>query len=214
MSKSTLIPGLLTTRQQQVLNFVKDWTETHGYPPSVREIAAALGLRSVSTVHKHLKALETKGFLRRLYNKPRAIEVLADSPTVNPPSSDQSVVPVPILGRVAAGLPLLAEENREGTFPLPATFLAKGPLFLLQVRGDSMVEASILDGDYVLVRQQPIVENGEIAVVLLENEATVKTFYWTENQITLRPANPLYEPIIVTTAKVLGKVIGVLRFMS
>ncbi len=212
MSKPTS-KEILTPRQQQILTFIQGWIKTHGYPPSVREIGAATGLRSSSTVHKHLKALEAKGALRRQHSKPRAIEVLANSPStgsevINP------VIHVPIIGRVAAGLPLFAEENLEGTFPLPAMFSAKGLLFLLRVRGDSMKDAGILDGDYVLVRQQPKVENGEIAVVLIDNEATVKRFYQKKKYIHLQPANPNYDPIVVHKAQVLGKVTGVMRFIS
>lgn len=196
----------LSPRQEQMLGFIQEWVKKHGYPPAVREIGQALGLRSSSTVHMHLKQLEAKGYLRRHPSKPRAIEV-----TSNRETPAQSVVEVPILGRVAAGVPLLAQENREGSFPLPASLAARGPTFLLRVRGDSMLEAGILDGDYVLVRQQPTVENGEIAVVLLEDEATVKRFYKENNRIRLQPENPRYEPIIVRSAQVLGKVIGVFR---
>lgn len=213
MSKPTS-KEILTPRQQQILTFIQGWIKTHGYPPSVREIGAATGLRSSSTVHKHLKSLEAKGALRRQRSKPRAIEVLADSPATDSDNDNPAIIHVPIVGRVAAGLPLFAEENLEGTFPLPATFSTKGLLFLLRVRGDSMKEAGILDGDYVLVRRQPQVENGEVAVVLIENEATVKHFYHKKKHIHLQPANPNYDPIVVHTARVLGKVTGVMRFMS
>ncbi|MFY9189220.1 MAG: transcriptional repressor LexA [bacterium] len=200
----------LTRRQGQILNFIQNWISAHGYPPSVREIGAAVGLSSSSTVHKHLQALETKGFLRRRRNQPRALEVLT---TPSPATDSQNaVIKVPIIGRVAAGVPLLAVENQDGSFPLPAEFSSKGPLFLLRIRGHSMIDAGILDGDYVLVRQQPQVENGEIAVVLIENEATVKYFYRTNRHIRLQPANPHYETVVVSSAQVLGKVTGVLRF--
>ena len=199
----------LSHRQQQVLDYIQEFITAAGYPPSVREIGAAVGLNSSSTVHKHLRTLETRGFLRRSPNQPRAIEVLT-------PGSDldqkDSILQVPIIGRVAAGMPLLAEENLEGSFPMPAEFFSKGPLFLLRIRGESMKEAGILDGDYALVRQQPQVDNGNIAVVLMDNDATLKYFYQEEKYIRLEPANPDYQPIITDTIRVLGKVVGIMRF--
>lgn len=196
----------LSPRQEQMLGFIQDWIKKHGYPPAVREIGRALGLRSSSTVHMHLKQLEAKGYLKRNPSKPRAIEVTANRPVVA-----DDVVEVPVLGRVAAGKPILAQENREGSFPLPVSLAQHGTTFLLRIRGDSMREVGILDGDLVLVRQQPTVENGEIAVVLLDDEATVKRFYKENDHIRLQPENPSYDPIIVRSAQVLGKVIGVFR---
>jgi repressor LexA len=198
----------LSPRQGQMLSLIQDWIKKHGYPPSVREIGHAMGLKSSSTVHMHLKQLEAKGYVYRNPSKPRAIEV-----KVNQPADFEEVVQVPILGRVAAGVPLLAQENREGNFPLPTSLAGRGSTFLLRVRGDSMVEAGILDRDYVIVRQQPTVENGEIAVVLIDDEATVKRFYKESGRIRLQPDNALYQPIIVSSAQVVGKVIGVLRLL-
>ena len=218
MSGSITSLEALSPRQQQVLNFIYTWTQDNGYPPSVREIGAALGLKSSSTVHRHLKTLENKGFLRRRYNKPRALELVSVTPPEHElsdldASDAPSIAQVPVLGRVAAGLPLLAEENIEGIFPLPSSFLTKGPIFLLKVAGDSMIGRGILDGDYVLVRQQPIVENGEIAVALLDNEATVKHLFNYGDRIVLKSANPTFDPITIESVVILGKVIGVLRFM-
>ncbi|BCV25045.1 MAG TPA: transcriptional repressor LexA [Firmicutes bacterium] len=198
----------LSPRQAEMLGFIQRWIKDHGYPPAVREIGQALGLRSSSTVHMHLKQLEAKGYLKRNSSKPRAIEI-----TANRSVPTEDVVEVPVLGRVAAGQPLLAEENREGTFPLPASLARRGTTFLLRVRGDSMVEAGILDGDFVLVRQQPAVENGEIAVALLGDEATVKRFYKENGYVRLQPENRVYEPIMVRSVQILGKVIGVFRLL-
>lgn len=197
----------ISRRQQQILDYIKQETETQGYPPSVREIGRAVGLKSTSTVHGHLSQLEKKGYIRRDSSKPRAIEVLPAA-GVLPRSAS---VAVPLVGRVTAGLPVLAVENIEDYFPLPKDFGEPGTLFMLRVSGDSMIEAGILDGDYVIVRQQENAENGEIVVALIEDEATIKRFFKEKDKIRLQPENSFMEPIIVDDVSVLGRVTGVVR---
>jgi len=206
------MPDGLTERQRQVLQFIKDEIRTKGYPPSVREIGEAIGLSSSSTVHGHMARLEEKGFIRRDPTKPRAIEVIGDVGS----TPAKRTITVPILGRVTAGLPIFAEQNVEDTFPLPADFVRadQDDLFFLTVQGDSMIEAGILDGDYVLVRRQQHAMNGDIVVALIEDEATVKRFYKEHGHIRLQPENRFMDPIIVPTAQVLGKVIGLVRRMD
>lgn len=197
----------LTPRQRQILKYIKSQVHQKGYPPSVREIGEAVGLSSSSTVHGHLGKLEDKGYIRRDPTKPRAIEILvhgAGTPPVEP-------VYAPIVGQVTAGAPILATENIEDYFPLPKHFAGGGELFLLEVKGDSMFKAGILHGDYVVVRRQPDASNGEIVVALLGDEATVKRFFRENGRVRLQPENDLYEPIISTDVKVLGKVVGVYR---
>lgn len=196
----------LTPRQRQILEFIKREVQQRGYPPSVREIGQAVGLSSSSTVHGHLNKLEEKGYIRRDPTKPRAIEVLEPS---GAPSG--SVIYAPVVGRVTAGEPILAVENIEGYFPLAREFAGAGELFLLQVRGDSMIKAGILDGDYVIVRQQPDALNGDIVVALLGEEATVKRFYRENGHVRLQPENDAYPPIVARDVQILGKVIGVYR---
>jgi repressor LexA len=198
---------VISRRQEQILDYIKAETETQGYPPSVREIGRAVGLKSTSTVHGHLAQLERKGYIRRDSSKPRAIEVLPAA-GILPRSAS---VTVPLVGRVTAGLPVLAVENIEDYFPLPKDFGEQGTLFMLRVTGDSMIEAGILDGDYVIVRQQENAENGEIVVALLEDEATVKRFFKEKDKLRLQPENRFMDPIIVEDASILGKVIGVVR---
>ncbi|HHX25625.1 MAG TPA: transcriptional repressor LexA [Firmicutes bacterium] len=198
---------VISRRQEQILDYIKAETETQGYPPSVREIGRAVGLKSTSTVHGHLAQLERKGYIRRDSSKPRAIEVLPAA-GILPRSAS---VTVPLVGRVTAGLPVLAVENIEDYFPLPKDFGEQGTLFMLRVTGDSMIEAGILDGDYVIVRQQENAENGEIVVALLEDEATVKRFFKEKGKLRLQPENRFMDPIIVEDASILGKVIGVVR---
>jgi len=197
----------ISRRQQQILDYIKQETETQGYPPSVREIGRAVGLKSTSTVHGHLSQLEKKGYIRRDSSKPRAIEVLPAA-GVLPRSAS---VAVPLVGRVTAGLPVLAVENIEDYFPLPKDFGEQGMLFMLRVSGDSMIEAGILDGDYVIVRQQENAENGEIVVALIDDEATIKRFFKEKDKIRLQPENSFMDPIIVDNASILGKVTGVVR---
>lgn len=197
----------LSNRQIAILDFIKKEIRKKGYPPSVREIGEAVGLSSSSTVHGHLAQLEEKGYLRRDPTKPRAIEVLGDDGF----SIKKEMVNVPIVGKVTAGQPILAVENIEDTFPLPLDFVRNDEVFMLSVRGDSMINAGILDGDYVLVKQQNSARNGDIVVALLSDEATVKTFYKEQNHIRLQPENSAYEPIITRDVTILGKVTGVFR---
>ncbi len=200
----------LTRRQAEILTFIQRFTETHGYPPSVREIGRALGLTSSSTVHSHLAALEKKGYLHRDPSKPRALEVLRDERA----APAKKVIPLPVVGRVAAGSPLLAQENIEDYFPLPAEFVRGAETFILRVRGDSMVGAGIYDGDYVIVRRQPTAHNGDIVVARLEDEATVKRFFREDGYIRLQPENPALEPILTRDVVIEGKVVGLIRRMA
>lgn len=197
----------LSSRQIAILEFIKQEIRAKGYPPSVREIGEAVGLSSSSTVHGHLAQLEDKGYIRRDPTKPRAIEVLDGSEGL----AKKEMVSVPVVGKVTAGQPILAVENVEDTFPLPVDFVGNDVVFILSVQGDSMVEAGILDGDYILVRQQRIARNGDIVVALLEDEATVKTFYKENDYIRLQPENSSLEPIIVNDVSIIGKVVGVFR---
>jgi len=221
--------GALTLRQRKVLEVIRDWVERFGYPPSVREIGDAVGLTSTSSVHHQLRALERKGYLRRDPNRTRAVDVRApeDPPTQpaelsGPPDADATVAEqlralrptpafVPVVGRIAAGGPILAEEAVSDVFPLPREIVGEGTLFLLTVSGDSMVEAAITDGDWVVVRQQPVAENGDIVAAMIEGEATVKTFKRRDGHVWLLPANPAYDPIPGDEATVLGRVVAVLR---
>lgn len=197
----------LSPRQIAILDFIKKQTRAKGYPPSVREIGNAVGLSSSSTVHGHLAQLEEKGYIRRDPAKPRAIEVTDGSSGL----IKKEMVNVPVVGKVTAGQPILAVENVEDSFPLPLDFVRSDNVFILSVRGDSMIEAGILDGDYVLVRQQSTAKNGDIVVALLGDEATVKTFYKENDHIRLQPENPTLQPILVKEVSILGKVIGVFR---
>ncbi|MFK2825092.1 transcriptional repressor LexA [Bacillus sp. B190/17] len=199
----------LSKRQQDILNFIKLEVKTKGYPPSVREIGEAVGLASSSTVHGHLARLESKGLIRRDPTKPRAIEVLEMEDTV----PKQNVVNVPLIGKVTAGIPITAIENVEEYFPLPERLApADEHVFMLEIMGDSMIEAGILNGDYVVVRQQQTAKNGEIVVAMTEeDEATVKRFFKEKDYIRLQPENSSMEPIILPSATILGKVIGVYR---
>ncbi|WP_152363459.1 transcriptional repressor LexA [Microlunatus speluncae] len=220
----------LTPRQRRVLEVIKETVEARGYPPSIREMGDAVGLASSSSVAHQLKVLESKGFLRRDPNRPRALEVLmpgdpaaaAVAKSVAAASQSEfdesevgnsfpAPVHVPVLGRIAAGGPILAEEQVEDVFALPRQLVGEGELFLLEVRGDSMVDAAICDGDWVAVRREQTAENGDIVAALLDTEATVKTFKRTGNQVWLMPHNPAYDPIDGNHAKILGKVVAVLR---
>lgn len=196
----------LTPKQAAILAFIKKNIRQKGYPPSVREIGQAVGLSSSSTVHGYLKKLEAKGYLRRDPTKPRAMEVLDELE-----GDKVEFVNVPLLGRVAAGIPILAVENREELFPLPTHFTGSGEFFMLTVRGDSMIEAGILDEDMVVVRRQNDVNNGDVVVVLLDEEATVKRFFRESGRVRLQPENSLMEPIYATDLQILGKVIGLVR---
>lgn len=200
----------LTKRQLEILEFIKQEVRAKGYPPSVREIGLAVGLNSSATVHSHLARLESKGYIRRDPTKPRAIEVLDGAPFVDPVSSG-STVSVPIVGKVTAGMPILAVENVEDFFILPAHFVPSGEIFMLNVQGDSMIEAGIFDGDMVLVRKQNTAQNGDIVVALIDDEATVKTFYREPNRIRLQPENRTLQPIYSSNVVILGKVVGLYR---
>lgn len=199
----------LTRRQEEILDFIRAEIHRRGYPPSVREIGEAVGLSSSSTVHSHLAALEAKGYLRRDPSKPRALEVLDFRDTDSAIDYGQ-VHAVPVVGHVAAGQPLLASENIEQTLPLPAEFAGE-QTFILRVRGESMIDAGILDGDFVVVRQQPTAGNGEIVVAMIEDEATVKTFYREADRIRLQPENSTMEPIYARDVQILGKVVALFR---
>lgn len=215
----------LTPRQRRILEVIRDAVDARGYPPSIREIADAVGLASSSSVAHQLKVLQAKGYLLRDPHRPRALEVhLPESlspghATAPEPFLDETgvgdalpaAVHVPILGRIAAGGPILAEEQVEDVFALPRQIVGEGTLFLLEVRGESMIDAAICDGDYVVVRQQPTAENGEIVAALLGEEATVKTLKRTPGQVWLLPHNPAYQPIDGNDARILGKVVAVLR---
>lgn len=206
----------LTPRQQKVLEVIRTWVDKYGYPPSVREIGEAVGLTSTSSVSHQLKALQRKGYLRRDANRPRAVGVLAlDSEHPIPPTTAERSMPqpafVPLVGRIAAGKPVLAEESIEDVYPLPKDIVGEGDVFLLSVTGDSMIDAAITDGDWVVVRQQPTAENGDIVAAMIDGEATVKTFKRKDGHIWLVPQNEAYEPIPGDDATILGKVVAVLR---
>lgn len=203
----------LSPREEAILKAIKVFISNKGYPPSVREIGQAVALKSSSTVHNYLKRLEQKGLLRRDPTKPRALELLRDIESQLPVTYPTEMSNVPILGRVAAGQPLLAEENLEETFPLPLNFTGPGDFFLLTVKGDSMIEAGILDGDLVLVRKQATAENADIVVALLEDDATVKRFFREPDHIRLQPENHLLESIYAREVSILGKVVGLIRKM-
>ncbi|NMB34967.1 MAG: transcriptional repressor LexA [Firmicutes bacterium] len=203
----------LSPRQKEVMDYITEHVSQKNYPPSVREICRAMGLRSSSTAHAHLKALEKKGYIRRDPTKPRAIEIL--DPVANTKISFQDKARlVPLLGQVTAGIPVLAEENIENYLALPEEIIKNGTVFLLRVKGPSMKDAGILDGDLVIVKQQPVAENGEIVVALLGEEATVKRFYRETGYIRLKPENPDYAPILSQDVRVLGKVIGLIRLLE
>ena len=198
----------LTPRQMQILQYIRREVKAKNYPPSVREIGEAVGLSSSSTVHAHLAKLESKGYIRRDPSKPRALELMDNDP---PPSIVPDVMSVPVLGQVTAGEPILAEQNIEDYFPLPKSMVHQDSVFLLKVRGDSMINAGIMDGDLVIVRQQTTASNSEIIVAMLDGEATVKRFYKEKDHIRLQPENDLYEPLRSPDITVVGKVIGVFR---
>jgi repressor LexA len=198
---------LLNSRQKQIINYIKETLRAKGYPPSVREIGEAVGLSSSSTVHSHLSKLEELGFIRRDPTKPRAIEVLDESPW-----RQKAITPVPLVGRVTAGQPILAVENIEETYPLPIELIGSEDAFMLSVQGESMINAGILNGDYVLVREQNYANNGDIVVALIdEEEATVKRFYKEKDCIRLQPENDFMKPIYAKNVYILGKVIGIFR---
>lgn len=205
----------LTPKQEEILNFIKQEILAKGYPPSVREICEAVTLKSTSSVHAHLESLERKGYIRKDPTKPRTIEVVDDSFNV----LRSEIISIPMIGRVAAGVPLLAEENIEGYFPIPAEFMPNNEAFILTVHGNSMVNIGILDGDIIIVERKSTASNGEIVVALVADEAssepaaTVKRFYKEDGYIRLQPENDTMEPLIVNDCEIIGKVIGVYRKM-
>ncbi len=201
----------LTEKQKRVMDFIEQEVKRWNYPPSVREICKALNISSTATVHAHLDTLESKGYISRMATKPRAIKLIknADGEVIADP--EEKCVFAPLVGRITAGQPILAEENREGLFPIPRAISSDEDCFVLRVAGDSMAGAGIHDGDYVVIRQQSMAENGEIVAVLLEDEATVKRFYIEENGYRLQPENDAFEPILARNVEVIGKVIGLFR---
>ncbi len=204
----------LTERQQQILDFLVDEVRKRGYPPSVREIGEGVGLSSPSTVHNHLANLESKGYIHRDPSKPRAIEIdpgLLAAPVASSVDLDREIVTLPLVGQVAAGAPIVAEQNIEDRIMLPTKLIGDLGSFMLEVRGDSMIDAGILSGDYVIVRETPTARNGEIVVALIDDEATVKTYYRESDRIRLQPENESMDPIYVTDPRILGVVIGLFR---
>ncbi len=199
--------GKITPKQQEILDYLKSEIINRGYPPAVREICEAVGLRSTSSVHSHLESLEHNGYIRRDPSKPRAIEIVDDNFNL----TRREIVNVPIVGTITAGQPILAVENIEGYFPIPMEYMPNLETFMLHVKGDSMINAGILDGDCVLVQRQSTAQNGDFVVALLEDSATVKTFYKEADHIRLQPENDFMDPIIVPDITILGKVIGLFR---
>lgn len=202
--------GKISKKQLEILEYIKSQILERGFPPAVREICEAVNLKSTSSVHSHLETLEKNGYIRRDPTKPRAIEILDDSFNL----TRREMVNVPIVGQVAAGEPILAQENIENYFPIPTEFMPNSQTFLLKVKGESMINAGILDGDMVLVEQTSTASNGDMVVALIDDGATVKTFYKEEGIFRLQPENDSMEPIIVKEVSILGKVIGVFRFFK
>ena len=202
--------GKISKKQQEILEYIKSQILARGFPPAVREICEAVGLKSTSSVHSHLETLEKNGYIRRDPTKPRAIEILDDDFNL----VRREMVNVPIIGRVAAGQPILAEENIEDYFPFPVDRMPNKQTFLLRVKGESMINAGILDGDFVLVEEAKTASNGDMVVALIDDGATVKTFYKEEGVFRLQPENDFMDPIIVKEVSILGKVIGVMRFFK
>lgn len=200
----------ITAKQEEILAYIKNEILKRGFPPAVREICQAVGLKSTSSVHSHLESLEKNGYIRRDPTKPRAIEILDDSFQM----VRREMVNVPIIGTVAAGQPILAEQNIEGYFPVPSELMPNAQSFILKVKGESMINAGILNGDSVIVQRQSTARNGEMVVALVEDSATVKTFYKEDGYYRLQPENDTMEPIIVDDCKILGKVYGVFRLFS
>ena len=201
--------GTITEKQSEILEYIKAQILERGFPPAVREICEAVHLKSTSSVHSHLETLEKNGYIRPDPTKPRAIEILDDAFNL----TRREMAQVPIVGRVAAGEPLLAEQNIEDYFPIPVERLPNNQTFLLQVKGESMINAGILNGDYILVEQTPSASNGEVVVALVEDGATVKRFFKENGHYRLQPENDTMDPIIVDEVTIVGKMIGLLRFM-
>lgn len=203
-----MVQGKISKKQQEILEYIKSQILERGFPPAVREICEAVNLKSTSSVHSHLETLEKNGYIRRDPTKPRAIEILDDNFNL----TRREMVNVPIIGQVAAGQPILAEQNIEDYFPIPVERMPNKQTFLLKVKGESMINAGILDGDLVLVQEEKTASNGDMVVALIDDGATVKTFYKEEGVIRLQPENDFMDPIIVQDVSILGKVIGVMRF--
>lgn len=215
--------GKLGKRQLAIYDFIRTYSTEHGYPPSVREIGAAVGLASPSTVHMHLKVLEEHGLIRRDSKKPRTIEVVdkqASSADNQVPQAsvsqdvDRNLISLPLVGRVAAGTPILAEQNVEETLTLPTSIVGDASSFILRVRGESMINAGIFDGDYIVVKEQRDAHNGEIVVALIDDSATVKTFYRERDRVRLQPENDSMDPIYVDDPVILGRVTALIRSIS
>ena len=212
-------PTILNKRERAILDYIEKQAKINGYPPSVREIGKAVGLRSTATVHGYLEKLEQKGYIKKESQKGRTLKLLKGISGKKPVDttkdfySNREMVDVPVIGKITAGAPILAFENITDTFPIPIDFVGNCESFMLTVRGESMIEAGILDGDYILVKKQNTANNGEIVVALIEDEATVKTFYKEKDHIRLQPENSTMDPIIVPDCKILGKVGGVFRKM-
>ena len=202
--------GRITEKQKEILEYIKETILKKGYPPAVREICEAVNLKSTSSVHSHLETLEKNGYIRRDPTKPRTIEILDDDFAL----TRREMVNVPLIGTVAVGVPILAQENIESYMPFPAEMLPNKDIFMLRVKGESMIEAGILNGDQVLVSSQSTAENGEMVVALVDDSATVKTFYKEDGHYRLQPQNSSMEPIIVDDVQILGKVIGLFRIMN
>lgn len=201
--------GKITAKQQEILEYIKQTILKKGYPPAVREICEAVSLKSTSSVHSHLETLEKNGYIRRDPTKPRTIEIIDDCFNL----TRREVVNVPLIGTVAAGQPIIAEENIESYFPIPVELLPNTDVFMLHVKGESMVNKGILDGDQVIVAQQETARNGDMVVALIEDSATVKTFYKEDGYYRLQPENDTMKPIIVDEVQILGKVVGIFRML-
>lgn len=202
--------GKITTKQQQILDYIKEEILKRGYPPAVREICEAVGLKSTSSVHSHLETLEKNGYIKRDPTKPRAIEIVDDSFQ----QVRTEMVSIPVIGRVAAGEPIFADQNIESYFPVPAAMCPSGDAFVLKVKGESMINAGIFSGDQIFVHACDTARNGDMVVALIDDSATVKTFYKEDNHIRLQPENDTMEPIIVDDCQILGKVFGVFRMVK
>ena len=202
--------GKISSKQREILEDIKQEILNKGYPPAVREICEAVHLKSTSSVHSHLETLEKNGYIRRDPTKPRAIEIIDDNFNL----TRREVVNVPIIGQVAAGQPLLAVENIENYFPIPTEFMPNAETFMLKVKGDSMINAGIFNGDKILVQKQSDAQNGDIVVALVDDSATVKTFYKEDGHFRLQPENDTMDPIIVNECSILGKVFGIMRFLN
>ena len=202
--------GKISSKQREILEYIKQEILNKGYPPAVREICEAVHLKSTSSVHSHLETLEKNGYIRRDPTKPRAIEIIDDNFNL----TRREVVNVPIIGQVAAGQPLLAVENIEDYFPIPTEFMPNAETFMLKVKGDSMINAGIFNGDKILVQKQSDAQNGDIVVALVDDSATVKTFYKEDGHFRLQPENDTMDPIIVNECSILGKVFGIMRFLN